>query len=51
MIPVVVERDVGAGGDAAGQILQAFEEVGLGFDERCCGDEALGLRDRLGQRL
>ena len=33
MVAVVVERQVGAAGDAAGQVLQALEQIGFGFDE------------------
>ena len=51
MVAVVVERQVGAAGDAAGQVLQALEQIGLGFDERCGGDQALGLGDRVGKWL
>ena len=51
VVTVVVERDVRAAGDAASQVLQTLEQVGLGFDERRGGDEALGLGDGVGQRL
>ena len=51
MVAVVVEGQVRAAGDAAGQVLQALEQIGFGFDERCGGDQALGLGDRLGQWL
>ncbi len=50
MVAVVVERHVRAAGDAAGEVLQTLEQVGLGLDERCCGDQLLGLGDRVGQR-
>jgi len=49
MVAVVVERHVGAGRDAAGEILQALEEIGFGFDERCGGDETLGFGDGVDQ--
>ena len=51
VVAVVVEGQVNAAGDAAGQILQALGEVGLGFDERSGGDQALGLGDRVGKWL
>ena len=51
MVAVVVEGDVRAGRDAAGQVLQAFEQVGLGLDEGRLGDQALGLGNGVGQWL
>ena len=51
MIAVVVERQVRASRDAAGKVLQTFEQIGLGFDEWRGGDEALGLGDRVLERL
>ena len=51
MVAVVVEGQVGASGDTSGQILQAFQQIGLGFDEGGGGDQSLGLGDRLGQWL
>ncbi len=51
MIAVVVERHVRACRDASREVLQSLEEVGFGFDEWGGGDEALGLGDRVGQRL
>ena len=51
MVAVVVESQVGAAGDAAGQILQAFQQIGLGFDEGSGGDQSLGLGDRVGKWL
>ncbi len=51
MVALVVEGQVGASRDAPGQILQALQQVGLGFDEGSGGDQLLGLGDRLGQWL
>ncbi len=51
MVAVVVEAEVDAGRDAAGQILQAFEQVGLRLDMRRLGDQALRLGDRVDQWL
>ncbi len=51
MVAVVVERQVGAPRDAPGQILQTLQQIGFGFDERCGGDQLLGLGDRVGQWL
>ena len=51
MVAFVVEGQVGAARDAAGQVLQALEQVGFGFDERSGGDQSLGLGDRVGQWL
>ncbi len=51
MVPLVVERQVGARRHAAGQILQSLEQIGFGFDVRGGGHQLLGFRDRLGQRL
>ena len=48
VVAVVVEGQVRAGRDTAGQVLQSFEQVGFGLDERCGGDEFLGLGDRGG---
>jgi hypothetical protein len=46
MVAVVVERDVGARRDALGQILEAFEEIGLAVDVRGGRDQLLGFGDR-----
>ena len=51
VVAVVVERQVRTSGDAARQVLQALQQVGLGFDERGGGDETLGLGDRVDQWL
>ena len=51
VVAVVVERHTRAGRDAAREVLQSLQEVGLGFDERRCGDQTLGLGDGVGQRL
>ena len=51
MVALVVEGQVGASGDAAGQVLQALEQIGFGLDEGGGGDQLLGLGDRLGQWL
>ena len=51
MVAFVVEGQVGASRDASGQILQALQQVGFGFDEGSGGDQLLGLGDRLGQWL
>ena len=48
---VVVEGQVGAAGDAPGEVLQALEKVGFGLDEGCSGDQLLGLGDRVDQWL
>ena len=49
MVAVVVEGQVRAARDAAGQVLQSFEQIGFGLDERCGGDQFLGLGDRVGK--
>ena len=49
MVALVVEGQVHAGRDAAGQVLQSFEQVGFGLDVRRGGDEFLGLGDRVGE--
>src|SRR3977135_3383755 len=36
--------------DAAGEVLQALEEVGFGLDQRYGRDQILGFGDRFGQR-
>ena len=46
-----VEGDVRARRDTAGEVLQAFEQVGFGFDEWRRGDEALRLGDGVDERL
>lgn len=51
MVAVVVERDVRAARDAAREVLQALQQISLGLDEGCGGDEVLGLGDGIGQRL
>ncbi len=51
MVTVVVEGDVRARRDTTGEVLQTLEQIRLGLDEGCFGDEALGLGDGVGQRL
>ena len=51
MVPVVVEADMGTCGDTAREVLQPFEQVGFGLDERCGRHEALGLGDGVDQGL
>ena len=50
MVAVVVEGQMGAGGDTPGQILESFEQVGFGLDVRCGRHEFFGLGDRGGER-
>ena len=51
MVAVVVEGEVRAGRDATGQILQTFQQIGLGLDERRLAHQLFGLGDGVGQRL
>src|SRR6201999_1139765 len=51
MVPLVVKRDVRARRDAAREVLQAFQQIGFGFDVGGFGDQFLGLGDRLEQWL
>jgi hypothetical protein len=51
VVAVVVEGHVRARRDAPREVLQSFEQVRLGFDERRGGDQTLGLGDGVGQRL
>ena len=51
MVTLVVEHHVHAGGDATGQVLQSFEQVGFGLDMRRGGDQFFGLGDGVGERL
>ncbi len=51
MVAVVVEGQMRTSRNATRQVLQTLEQVGFGFDERCGGDQTLGLGDRVGQRL
>ncbi len=51
VVAVVIEGNVRAGRDATGQILQPFEQIGFGFDERSFGDETFGLGDGVQKRL
>ncbi len=51
MVALVVESQVGAARDAAGQILQALQQIGLGFDEGRGGDQTFGLGDRVDKWL
>lgn len=43
VVAVVVERHVRTGRDPTCQVLQAFEQVGFGFDVRRLADQALSL--------
>ncbi|MGC4049948.1 MAG: hypothetical protein QM757_11235 [Paludibaculum sp.] len=51
VIAVVVERQVDAAGDAAGQVLQSLQQVGLGLDVGCGRHQGFGLGDRVEQGL
>ena len=51
MVPLVVERHVRTCRDAACEVLQAFQQVGFGFDVGGFGDQFLGLGDRVDQWL
>ena len=51
MVAVVVERQMRTSRNAAREVLQTLEQVGFGFDERCGGDQTLGLGDRVDQWL
>ncbi|CFR77411.1 Uncharacterised protein [Mycobacterium tuberculosis] len=51
MVTLVVEGQVHAARDAAGQVLQPFEQVGFSLDVRGGGYQLLGFCDRLAQRV
>ena len=51
VVAVVVEGDMGAVGDTAGEVLQALQQIGLGLDERRLTNQLLGFGDGVQQRL
>ena len=51
MITVIIKRQMRAGGDTAGQVLQAFEQIGFGLDKRGLANQSLGFGDGVLQGL